>query len=154
MPGAWQHWVRVKDLFAFVIFSSVYLRFSSLLRSPSHFLLFSLCYSLLFPCLLYCDISWGPSYPSCLTLFTLRNCAIRIVVLIGDQTCSWCIIYFPCFVFVCLKYFYFLFRFHLNLLPISCKYCFTMSSTIHVHLSRYSLNFQGKAVHVKIKKIT
>lgn len=121
--------------------------------------LLNLYYSLIFPYLSYCNISWGSNYPSRLKhLITLQKRAVRIVCGVHWKASS-----APLFrthkllslpninkLQVCL----FMHRFHLNLLPISFKNYFTTGSNLHDHYTRHSHSYRSEFAHLKIKQFS
>lgn len=125
---------------------------------PPHILV-NLYYSLIFPYISYCNISWGSNYPSRLNhLFILQKRAIRTIFKIAWRTSTEQMFSTHKLLSLVninkLQVLLFMYRFHHNLLPPSFKSYFSTGSMFHAYLTRNSGKYRCEAAHLKIKQFS
>ena len=121
--------------------------------------LFNLYYTLIFPYLSYCNISWGSNYLSRLNpLIILQNRAIRLICGAHWRSSS-----APLYINhrllsllninrfqICL----FMHRYHHRLLPYSFNNYFITGSSLHDHATRHASSYRSEYARLKIKQFS
>jgi hypothetical protein len=122
-------------------------------------ILLNLYYTLIFPYLSYCNISWGSNYPSRLKpLIILQKRAIRLICGVHWRSSS-APLYLSHMLLsllninkfqICL----FMHRYHQRLLPHTFNNYFTTGSKLHDHATRHASCYRSEYARLKIKQFS